>query len=43
MSGLSNPDHQLLLLALIAIPFAAGFLGLFHNIAAGGHGRNRSV
>jgi hypothetical protein len=26
-----------LLLALIAIPFAAGFLGLFHNIAAGGH------
>ncbi|MGA7352072.1 MAG: hypothetical protein WBP95_20175 [Acidobacteriaceae bacterium] len=27
----------LLLVALIAIPFAAGFLGLFHNIAAGGH------
>jgi hypothetical protein len=27
----------LLLLAVIAIPFIAGFLGLFHNIAAGGH------
>jgi hypothetical protein len=27
----------LLLLALIAIPFIAGFLGLFHNVAADGH------
>lgn len=27
----------LLLLALIALPFAAGFLGLFRNVQAGGH------